>query len=200
MSTTTTDLAVFDRALWAATRAPSVHNTQPWRFVVTPPRIELYLDRERVLAVADPDAREARVSCGAALVNLRVALQSSDRAVVVDTQPDPTRPDLLARVRLAGARPATPELRSLAAAIDQWATNRRPFTDRAVPAKHRTALVRAAALEGAHLALLDSPRALGEFATLLSSRNSSHGPAARPRVSTVCRAPPAALARSAPPC
>lgn len=162
-----TDLAVFDRALRAATRAPSVHNTQPWRFVVVPPHIELHLDRERVLAVADADAREARLSCGAALLNLRIALQAAGRSVVVDLLPDPTRPDLLARVRIAGARPATPELSSLATAIERRTTNRRPFTDRPVLARDRAALVRAAEAEGAHLVLLDTPRALDAFATLL---------------------------------
>ena len=164
---TTTDLAVFDRALRAATRAASVHNTQPWRFVVAPPHVELYLDRERVLAVADPDAREARLSCGAALLNLRIALQAEDRGMVVDLLPDAARPDLLARVRVAGARPATPEVRSLAAAIERRTTNRRPFTDRPVPAPHRAALLRAAAVEGAQLVLLDTPVALEEFATWL---------------------------------
>lgn len=58
--------AAIENALRAATRAPSVHNTQPWRFVVDAPVVEVHLDRERVLAVADPAAREARMSCGAA--------------------------------------------------------------------------------------------------------------------------------------
>lgn len=57
---------VVDRALRAATRAPSVHNTQPWRFLVAPARIELHPDRQRVLSMADPDAREVQLSCGAA--------------------------------------------------------------------------------------------------------------------------------------
>ena len=162
----TTD-AVVEYALRAATRAPSVHNTQPWRFVVAPPRIELHLDRERVLSVVDPAAREARISCGAALFNLRTALQAAGVNVVVDLLPDPERPDLLAVVRLGGFRSATPELKSLAAAIDRRATNRRPFLDRPVSLPHRTALLRAAEAERAHLYLLDTPRALNTLATLL---------------------------------
>ncbi|MBW8767327.1 MAG: hypothetical protein JF630_14235, partial [Geodermatophilales bacterium] len=42
----------------AATRAPSIHNTQPWRFTASPDRLELYLDRERALPVLDPTARQ----------------------------------------------------------------------------------------------------------------------------------------------
>lgn len=163
---TTTD-AVVEYALRAATRAPSVHNTQPWRFVVVPPRVELHLDRERVLPVADPTAREARMSCGAALFNLRVALQAAAVNVVVDLVPDAVRPDLLAVVRTGGFRAATPTQKNLAAAIDRRATNRRPFLDRVVAAPHRAALVRAATAERGRLLLLDTPRALTTFATLL---------------------------------
>ena len=48
--------AVIGQALRAAIRAPSVHNTQSWRFVVTSPAVEPHLDRDRVLPVADPFA------------------------------------------------------------------------------------------------------------------------------------------------
>jgi nitroreductase len=160
--------AVIGPALRAATRAPSVHNTQPWRFVVASPLIEVHLDRDRVLPVVDPEGREARMSCGAALYNLRLALQAADRSVVVDLLPDPREPDLLAVLRLSSARPATPEQLTLAGAVDRRMTNRRPFNERPVPSAHRNALVRAAETEKAHLVvLLDTPKALGTLATLL---------------------------------
>lgn len=159
--------ALTDRALLAATRAPSVHNTQPWRFLITPWAIELHLDRTRVLPVADPGAREARMSCGAALFNLRVALRATGRDVVVALLPDPEQPDLLARVRVGGLVPATPEQRTLAAAIERRTTNRRPFIARVVPASHRKALRRAAKEEKAELVVLDTPKVLGTLSVLL---------------------------------
>lgn len=161
------ELTLIDRALRAAIRAPSVHNTQPWRFVVASPRIDVWLDRERVLPVADGDAREARLSCGAALLNLRVTLRAEGWGEVVDLLPDPARPDLLATVRIGGTCPVTPELRSLAAAIERRSTNRRPFIARPVSTKLRSALWRAASTEGAHLELLDTPFARESFAMLL---------------------------------
>ena len=56
-----------ERAVALATRAPSIHNTQPWRFVLTADALELWADRRRQLATADLDGRALLVSCGGAL-------------------------------------------------------------------------------------------------------------------------------------
>src|SRR5205823_10175085 len=58
-----------------AARAPSVHNTQPWRFTVTGQAIDLYTDTSRQL-LEDPAGREMIISCGAALFGLRLAIRS----------------------------------------------------------------------------------------------------------------------------
>ena len=58
-----------------AARAPSVHNTQPWRFTVTGQAIELYADASRQL-MEDLAGREMIISCGAALFGLRLAVRS----------------------------------------------------------------------------------------------------------------------------
>ncbi len=54
------------RMLAAASRAPSVHNTQPWRFSVTPHVIELYADPGRKIH-QDAIGRQMLISCGGAL-------------------------------------------------------------------------------------------------------------------------------------
>ena len=86
-------------ALVAAGRAPSVHNTQPWLFRLRPSTIELHAEPSRRLLVSDPDGVEQRMSCGAALFNLRVALAGHGVDPVVSIAPDRAQPDLLAVVR-----------------------------------------------------------------------------------------------------
>lgn len=61
------------KILKGAILAPSSHNTQPWLFEVGHSCIRLYADRTRALPVNDPDDRELVISCGCALMNLRVA-------------------------------------------------------------------------------------------------------------------------------
>ncbi|HEY3611813.1 MAG TPA: nitroreductase, partial [Pseudonocardiaceae bacterium] len=141
-------------ALLAATAAPSLHNSQPWRFRCTPHQIELYADHARAVPVADPDHRELIVACGAALLNLRIAIKAMGVFPDVRVLPDRGRPDLLATVRPAGPRTATPVDRALAAAIPRRHTNRRPFTTTPVPAPVRHELLLAAEVERGWLALI----------------------------------------------
>ena len=54
-------------ALMLAAAAPSVHNSQPWRWVVGPRSVHLYADLSRRLPATDPQGRDMIVSCGAAL-------------------------------------------------------------------------------------------------------------------------------------
>ncbi|MGW4528301.1 Acg family FMN-binding oxidoreductase [Amycolatopsis sp. NPDC004378] len=145
----------FDQALASAVRAPSPHNTQPWRFVVEHDVFEVWLDRGRVLTVADPHAREARLACGAAALNLQICLRANGFATVVRLLPDPAEPDLVAVVRLDGNQKATAADRRLAEAVFRRHTNRRPLLDKEVPSAVRAALKSAALHEGGQVEYLD---------------------------------------------
>lgn len=153
---TTSAQPVIAAALDAAVRAPSPFNAQPWLFDVEGATITLRLDRGRVLPVADPDAREARVACGAALCNLRVVLRAQNRVGLTRLLPDSADPDLLATVRVAGERKASDAERQLADAVTKRHTNRHPFLERSVLPDARAKLAAAARAEGAELVFVDA--------------------------------------------
>jgi hypothetical protein len=152
--------------LIAATAAPSLHNSQPWRFGCTPTAIELHADSTRSCPAADPDQRELVLACGAALLNLRLAIRALGVHPAVRLLPDPDRPDLLAVVRPQGHSQATPVDRALAEAIPRRRTNRRPFLPEPVPASLLTGLRQAAKTERAWMATL-TPAQLPVLRTLL---------------------------------
>ncbi len=148
-----------DHVLRAALRAPSLHNSQPWSFRVDADRIELHLDRDRLLPVCDPDGRESRIGSGAALYNLRLAL--SRYGVKPVTTVLPAGDDgPIAVVRRAGNTILSPETAELERAIPHRRTNRRPFFSVEVPHGHQLILSRAAEAEGAMLHFLTTPAEL----------------------------------------
>jgi len=151
---TTMDATVFHRAVEAAIRAPSMHNTQPWRFRVRDGGLDVLADPSRTLPVADPHGWALRIAGGAAIFNARLAFAVAGRPAQVRLRPDATEPDLLARLVPGPARPATPDEIALHAAVSRRHSNRRPFDPQPVPAEVRAALIAAAAAEGAWLDLL----------------------------------------------
>jgi hypothetical protein len=144
-------------AVIRATMAPSVHNTQPWRFVISRGSLELYADWTRRLTVLDPRGRQLLVSCGCALFNARVALAAAGYDAKVERFPDVAEPDLLARVTLPAEADGWVPIRDLDTAIEQRRTNRRQYLDRRVLAEDVYALVDAANAEGAELFPITRP-------------------------------------------
>ena len=131
-STATVPVPVVHRLVSLATRAPSVHNTQPWRWRFQDGLIELYADWTRRLGAADPAGRNLVISCGAALHHFQVAARATGWSVEVTRLAADDDPTLLAQIRL---RPAPPS-RSAAAdvrAIQDRCTDRRRFTSWPVP-------------------------------------------------------------------
>ncbi|MEV6899227.1 hypothetical protein [Amycolatopsis sp. NPDC051372] len=134
--------------LLAATTPPPLHDTRPWRFLCTPGSIELH---------AGPPAGGRRgqlLDCGAALLNLRLAVKAQGCHPDVRLLPTATRPDLLAVVRPRGLEPVTPIDRRLVEAIRLRRGNRSPFSAALVPPAVQRELRKAAELERAWLATI----------------------------------------------
>src|SRR6185436_6379805 len=94
-------------AATVAGRAPSIHNTQPWRFVVDGPVLELHTEPSRWLTELDPDGHMMLVSCGAAVHHASVALAADGWRTEID-RPAGMDGDLLARIRVTGRGEADP--------------------------------------------------------------------------------------------
>jgi hypothetical protein len=151
-----------------AVLAPSGHNTQPWLFRLSGDEVELYADRTRGLPVVDPEDRALTISCGAALLYLRIALRHFGYAGEVETLPDPEAPDLLARVRLSREQEATEEEQRLFRAIPERRSNRQVFEERRVPGRLLSALRAAAREESAWLHIAEEAGTKHRIADLIS--------------------------------
>jgi hypothetical protein len=142
------------QAVLAALGAPSILNTQPWRWRIDGDTAQLRADRTRGLATIDPDGRLLTLSCGAALHHARVALAADGVAAEVTYLPDDADPDLLATVRHAGAVERAAEPQRLRRAMELRRTDRRPFADVDVPEAALDRLRAAATDAGADLHLV----------------------------------------------
>ncbi|WP_336206773.1 Acg family FMN-binding oxidoreductase [Nonomuraea sp. LPB2021202275-12-8] len=155
-----------DAAVEAARWAPSVHNTQPWTFVMSEGEIGLRADVDRKLRVSDASGREMLISCGAALFTMRTALRGAGVEPVVRILPDPDRPALLATVRPGAESEPDERTRALCGEIERRRTHRAGFTDLPVPRRLVEALVKDASQEGARLTPIGSPQAVEVVAAL----------------------------------
>ena len=163
---------VIEPALWA----PSVYNSQPWSFRITADdRIELRANvsdsagarrgRWDLLLhspAPGPWAREYAIGCGAALMNLRLAIRMLGHDPVIALVPAPdSDPGLLASVEIVAGRTHEPKKleKELYEAIRQRHTDRRPFSDAPVHPGVLVEVERAAAREDGWLRVLHGPYA-----------------------------------------
>lgn len=161
----------------SAILAPSSHNSQPWIFHVplNCAFVELYADRARALPVVDPEDRELTMSCGSALLNLRIAARHAGFTDLVEPLPDPDDHDLLARLRLGAPYAPSAAEEALFAAIASRRTNRRPFVTRAIPDDVLEAMRACAAVEGAMLTILHTPAERARVAALIATADRKQG-------------------------
>lgn len=154
--------------LEAALLAPSSHNTQPWRFAVLPDGIALYADRTRALPVNDPHDRELLISCGCALLNLRLAAAREGLKAAVSIRPDKDDEDHLATVTFAPPSDTVDRDAALHAALKERRTYRKRFAQQDVPEAALAELQSTADEEGAWLQILPEESTRQDVATLVA--------------------------------
>jgi hypothetical protein len=163
-----------------AARAPSVHNTQPWRFRVDPDAAELWSDPRRKLR-ADPSGREMLISCGAALFGLRLAVRSLGYLPVTELLPDPARLRLMARVSTGAATPMNSLERRMLDAVPHRHTHRGPFASGPLPHGLLAGLQHDALAEGATLTLVTGGLAYGRLEQIAAAAARRQGADPRTR-------------------
>lgn len=119
--------ATVERVITTANRAPSIHNTQPWLWQLHSEHLSLRADRDRQLAISDPDGHSLLISCGAALVLTELGLRALGWQIETARLPESCDPDLIAEFRLIGPGPVSPHDLELLAAAERRRSDRRPF-------------------------------------------------------------------------
>lgn len=132
MTQSVIDSRVIADVVESACQAPSVHNSQPWRWLVSggvggDSEVRLFLDPQRVPRATDRTGREAVISCGAALDHLQVSSAAVGWHADISRFPNPNDLDHLATATLRGSGFVTEAARGRAAAIRRRRTDRLPF-------------------------------------------------------------------------
>jgi len=114
-------------AVYLASRAPSMHNSQPWRWVSEGKTLELFADPNRVIRSADNSGREALIACGATLDHFRVAMAAAGWIAHVERFPNPNNLLHVASIEFSPLEFVTEAHRRRANAILLRRTDRLPF-------------------------------------------------------------------------
>ena len=110
-----------------ACRAPSLHNSQPWRWVLDDTALQLFADHTRIGHRSDAPGREVILSCGVVLDHLRVAAAAAGWVTSVERFPDPHDRDHLASIAFHRAESVTGHDRALGDSIGARRTDRLAF-------------------------------------------------------------------------
>jgi len=159
-----------------ACRAPSVHNSQPWRWRVEGDRVDLFADYRRQLVYADPARRDLMISCGTALHHLQVAAAGLGWRARVRRLPDASDERHVATALLRPSAASAPEVELLDALVRRR-TDRRRFTSWPVPAERLNTLASVGGSWGAQVlpvpgeATRERLRRLTRRADLVQQRN-----------------------------
>ncbi|KUI20196.1 NAD(P)H nitroreductase [Mycobacterium sp. GA-1285] len=165
-------------ALMLAVKAPSVHNTQPWRWRAGERSVHLYAARRLHLPNTDPDARDFMLSCGASLNHCEIGFAALGWRAEIHRFPNPDDSDHLAALDLHRHKPTDAEI-ALAAAIPRRRTDRRRYGSSRVAQADLDLMTSRAAATGVTLRRVDDLPALRKIVSEAARRHAAdHGYAA----------------------
>jgi nitroreductase len=159
-----------EEVIAAATSAPSAGNSQPWRFAWDGRRLFVRLDRQRARSAIDPRCAAGWIALGAACENIAIMSGHRGRPARFKWFPDSADHELAATVTFAPKRGASqPDCTRLFPLIIERCTDRTIGAACPLSNSQRQALVRAAAVHGASLQLIQDPSRLERFAAVIGA-------------------------------
>lgn len=145
-----------------ATRAPSSHDSQPWRWRVGPDALHLFADPGR-----NSDRRDMLISCGASLHHCTVALAAMGWRARTARLPDAADHDHLASIEMTAEPPGELDV-VLASAIGRRRTDRRRFGPWPVPWGDIALMGARVARAGVMLRQVESPPAVQDSSVIVA--------------------------------
>src|ERR1700739_2365307 len=118
---------VIKNAVGLACRAPSLHNSQPWRWVADDGGLRLFADPSRIGHHTDSTGREVIISCGAVLDHLRVAAAAAGWHAASERYPNANDWNHLASTEFRRTDFVSDYQRAVGEAIGRRRTDRLPF-------------------------------------------------------------------------
>lgn len=97
----TDDTHQVNNLIRAAILAANPHNSQPWRFKISPAHLDVFADTRRNIGAIDPDRREMTMGLGCAIENICHAAAANGFAYQLSYLPTPQDPSHVARFTLA---------------------------------------------------------------------------------------------------
>ena len=107
-----------------ACRAPSLHNSQPWRWVFENATLHLFADHTRIGHRTDSAGREVILSCGVVLDHVQVSAAAAGWTTSVERFPNPDDHDRLASIAFRRAESVTDHDRTRGESIERRRTDR----------------------------------------------------------------------------
>jgi len=156
-----------------ARMAPSVHNSQPWMWMVDGDTVTLFADYRRRLDRTDPAGRDLLISCGAALHHLAVAAAGEGWEARIRHLPNPYNTAELAKVTFT-RREVDAQAAQAASALRRRHTDRRRTDPRPVPRPLLDRLLAQAAMYGVAAFAVVSATARQNLLGLLAEADEAH--------------------------